>query len=573
MVDRFLSFLANHPGDTYLSVFLLLILVVSLGLTIHRSKTRDHTYNFRLIIGLIILLIIRVGILWIDLIAGLKFLDLHWALPSVERAFTLLTLIWFAWLWIFPNPTTKGDRSAIFWSLFSIILLAASMISWWLRPAGTEFIYSFQDITWQVVTLVLIVVASITLLVHKPVQFQFGMTGLFLAGAGHLIYLLVPMPLKDYLGVLYLYQAIIFCFLILLPFRSSGKTTSIGKGNVKEMDLVGTAFLPTQVTSDTMLAETSEQVEKIDHEIRPSFEKEPLIRTMDSGSKSIKSDHLEQQLRLTLEELSFLQNELAEAKIKIDEYENKASSTPLISEEQVNLIASIAQELRQPLSSIVGYTDLIMGESVGILGALQRKFLERIKFSSDRTISLIEDLIQITSTETDRIITNPQVIDLNIIIDNAVAYTSAQLREKNITMRLDIPESPPKIHIDREALQQILIHLLQNAGAATLIEGTILLRVHIQTEEDKDFLLIQVVDSGGGIPSKDLPKVFVRRYRAENVLIQGLGDTGVGLSIAKTLAEAQSGRIWVETSLGVGSTISVLLPIVSAKSDEEQVSI
>jgi signal transduction histidine kinase len=137
-------------------------------------------------------------------------------------------------------------------------------------------------------------------------------------------------------------------------------------------------------------------------------------------------------------------------------------------------------------------------------------------------------------------------------------------------MRLVIPESPPRIHIDGEALQQILIHLLQNAGAATLIEGTILLRVQIQTENDKDFLLIQVVDSGGGIPSKDLPRVFARRYRADNVLIQGLGDTGVGLSITKALAEAQLGRIWVETTLGIGSTISVLLPIVSAKSDETE---
>jgi signal transduction histidine kinase len=273
---------------------------------------------------------------------------------------------------------------------------------------------------------------------------------------------------------------------------------------------------------------------------------------------------------MTLEELAFMQNELAEAKIKIEELGEKESTIPSVPEDQAQMMAAIAQELRQPISSIIGYTDLLMGESVGILGALQRKFLERVKFSTERVASLIEDLIQITTDETDRIIMNPQVIDLNNIIDNAIAYTSAQLREKNITMRLVIPESPPRIHIDGEALQQILIHLLQNAGAATLIEGTILLRVQIQTENDKDFLLIQVVDSGGGIPSKDLPRVFARRYRADNVLIQGLGDTGVGLSITKALAEAQLGRIWVETTLGIGSTISVLLPIVSAKSDETE---
>ena len=72
---------------------------------------------------------------------------------------------------------------------------------------------------------------------------------------------------------------------------------------------------------------------------------------------------------------------------------------------------------------------------------------------------------------------------------------------------------------------------------------------------------MQVTDTGGGIPPEDIPRVFTRLYRADNVLIQGVGDTGVGLSIAKTLTKAQNGRIWVESEAGVGSTFSVLLPI------------
>ena len=87
------------------------------------------------------------------------------------------------------------------------------------------------------------------------------------------------------------------------------------------------------------------------------------------------------------------------------------------------------------------------------------------------------------------------------------------------------------------------------------------LTVQTQAEDGRDFVLIQVTDSGGGIPSEDLARVFTRLYRADNVLIQGVGDTGVGLSIAKTLTEAQKGRIWVESQAGVGSTFSVLLPI------------
>jgi signal transduction histidine kinase len=254
-----------------------------------------------------------------------------------------------------------------------------------------------------------------------------------------------------------------------------------------------------------------------------------------------------------------MQNALAQANMKILELENRPSSP--ITNDQVDVIASISQELRQPMSSIVGYTDLLLGESVGILGALQRKFVERIKSSTERIGGLVDDLIQITTLETGIREFNPEMIDLNMIIDNAMAYTGTQIREKNITLRLDILETLPKIRTDRDALQQILIHLLQNASTATSTEGTITLRVQMQTEEDNHFLLFQVADTGGGIAADDIPRVFARRYRADNSLIQGLGDTGVGLSIAKTLVEAQNGRIWVETDMGTGSTFSVLLPV------------
>ncbi len=114
-----------------------------------------------------------------------------------------------------------------------------------------------------------------------------------------------------------------------------------------------------------------------------------------------------------------------------------------------------------------------------------------------------------------------------------------------------------------------MIHLLQNAGAATPLEGTIRLKVQTTSEDGQDYVMIQVTDSGGGIPAEDLPRVFTRLYRADNVLIQGVGDTGVGLSIAKTLTEAQHGRIWVETHPGVGSTFSVLLPIAKGTSNNK----
>ena len=331
---------------------------------------------------------------------------------------------------------------------------------------------------------------------------------------------------------------------------------------LKQMDLVkadaqqGLAQAENVAALTVMQEETQKALERVKQE------NEELRATKDGkgkGKTTVNSAQIESELRLTLEEVARLQNQLAEANMRIMEAEKGVSSAR--STEQAEVVASISQELRQPMSSIVGYTDLLLGESVGILGALQRKFVERIKASTERIGNLIDDLIQVTTLETGLNELKPEPVDLNLIIDNAMSYTSSQVREKNISMHLDLPKNVASIYADREALQQILIHLLQNAGSASPVEGTVHLKVQTQSEEGKEYVLIQVSDTGGGIPAEDINRVFTRLYRADNVLIQGVGDTGVGLSIAKTLTEAQKGRIWVDSKMGVGSTFSVLLPI------------
>ncbi len=283
------------------------------------------------------------------------------------------------------------------------------------------------------------------------------------------------------------------------------------------------------------------------------------LETVHSNGK-LAEPQMTKELNASLRDVARLQNQLADSNRKILELE-KSGASQRQKNEQAEVIASISQELRQPMSSIIGYTELLLGESVGILGALQRKFVERIKASTERIGSLIDDMIQLNTLEVGLADLKPEAMDLNLIIDNALAYTSSQVREKNIAMHLDLPKKVAPVNADREALQQILIHLLQNAGAATPVEGTVRLKVQTTTDDGMDCVMIQVTDSGGGIPEEDLPRVFTRLYRADNVLIQGVGDTGVGLSIAKTLTEAQHGRIWVESEPGAGATFSVLLPI------------
>jgi signal transduction histidine kinase len=305
--------------------------------------------------------------------------------------------------------------------------------------------------------------------------------------------------------------------------------------------------------------ESMQQIERLQKE----NEELRTARKTGTAETGKDSEFIEAELRVALGQVARLQNELADANMKMLEYEK--GKTGSYSTEQAEVIASIAQELRQPMSSVVGYTDLLLGESVGILGSLQRKFVERVKSSTERIGTLIDDMIQVTNLETGLTELKPEPADLNVIIDNAMSYTSSQVREKNITLHLDLPKEVQSIYADREALQQILIHLLQNAGAVSPVEGTITLKVQTQSEDGHDYVLLQVSDTGGGIPPEDIPRVFTRLYRADNVLIQGVGDTGVGLSIAKTLTEAQNGRIWVESEAGVGSTFSVLLPMSNVK--------
>ena len=301
--------------------------------------------------------------------------------------------------------------------------------------------------------------------------------------------------------------------------------------------------------------ETQKQIEELENQ----NEELRAASKVDTAVASGDTEFFEAELRAALGQVARLQSDLAEANMKLMQLEKGQTSSHTT--EQAEVIASIAQELRQPMSSVVGYTDLLLGESVGILGSLQRKFVERIKASTERIGTLVDDMIQVTNLETGLTELKPEPADLNAIIDNAMSYTSSQIREKDITLHLDLPKQIDSIYADREALQQILIHLLQNAGAVSPVEGTITLKVQTQTEDEQEYVLLQVTDTGGGIASDDIPRVFTRLYRADNVLIQGLGDTGVGLSIAKSLTEAQNGRIWVESEAGVGSTFSVLLPV------------
>ena len=331
---------------------------------------------------------------------------------------------------------------------------------------------------------------------------------------------------------------------------------AISERAIQELGKETVTSMNPEIESDDIIQQLKNENKRLEKVIEEFNNQESAVST--------NTIHLEEELKLTLTEISQLNTQLVEAEEQLFQLDGGTNLYKELTENQVEVITSVSQELRQPMTSIVGYTELLLGESVGILGALQRKFLERIKASIERMDSLLDDLFQVISLDSEDLMLKPEPVDLKSVIEKNVEDTRAALKKRGISLQVDIPEKMPQLIVDRDALEQILIQLLNNASTATPENGKIFLGARdYQVDGTQDYVLIDVEDQGGGIPKKDLPRVFSRLYRADNPLIQGIGDTGVGLSIAKALVEAHNGRIWVDTEPGKGTTFSVLIPLSS----------
>jgi len=179
---------------------------------------------------------------------------------------------------------------------------------------------------------------------------------------------------------------------------------------------------------------------------------------------------------------------------------------------------------------------------------------------------MLNDLIRVTAIDTEQFKLEPEPVNIVEIIEEAIMGNASQYRERNVTIQLDLDEHLPPLRADRDSLYQIVSHLLANAGQCSQSGTEVLASAH---QAQENFLCVSVTDTGGGIRPADRQRVFSRRYRADNPLIEGLGDTGIGLSIAKTLVEAHGGRIWVDSEMGRGSTFTFMFPILPASDEED----
>jgi two-component system phosphate regulon sensor histidine kinase PhoR len=241
-----------------------------------------------------------------------------------------------------------------------------------------------------------------------------------------------------------------------------------------------------------------------------------------------------------------------------------------VEQERIRLdtIAALAQELRTPITTILNYADLLLSESVGGLGSPQRKFLTRIKAGAERMAQMTNDLTREMSAEERWLRPQRQVVDVGKLIEVALAGSHCQLEDKEIDLDLDLAEDLPSVKADPDYLRRVLANLLSNACLASSEGGRIrvqaaqpsssgLKRSELEVNGD-GYVIVSVKDSGGGLSDDALDRVFDRSRPSRTP--PGLGESGAGLALVKTLIEAHGGRMWVESEPGVGTTFSFILP-------------
>ena len=234
------------------------------------------------------------------------------------------------------------------------------------------------------------------------------------------------------------------------------------------------------------------------------------------------------------------------------------------------LVISLAQDLRTPMTSIAGYTDLLLSEMLGILGEKQRDFLKRVKANVERMDTFLDLIVQLTTSGDIGNAINIEPVDVQTVLETAVSTIITQIREKNLHLDIQIDPEMPQMAINREALQQILSNLLGNACQVSAQNTRVAISATINKLSESSnnghadpvsFIHLAITDSGGGVNIENRVLVFDPQFRADNPLIVGLGDTGAGLAVARTLTEANGGRVWIDSNMGKGSTLSVLFPI------------
>jgi len=217
-----------------------------------------------------------------------------------------------------------------------------------------------------------------------------------------------------------------------------------------------------------------------------------------------------------------------------------------------DFIHTVSHDLRSPLTSILGYTELV--ERTGPLNANQQEFLQRLQGSIQHITTLINDLLDLGRLEAG-FDTRREAVQLEGVLKYTLDMFDGQIKKKKIGLTTDIAPNLHSLRANPIRIRQMLDNLVGNAIKYTPDEG----RIHVSMSMQEHQVILKVEDSGFGIPSEEQGRVFEKFYRATNT-VEDVEGSGLGLAIVKSIVDSHQGRVWVESTVGKGSSFIVLLP-------------
>jgi len=228
-----------------------------------------------------------------------------------------------------------------------------------------------------------------------------------------------------------------------------------------------------------------------------------------------------------------------------------------LEEMKSQFIATVSHDLRTPLASIMGFSEMLIDGSPGPLTGVQEEFLGIIFESAERQLALVNDLLDISKLEAGRLQLEMETVHLPELIWGVMEVIRPLAEKKGVTLKMDVNDGLPTTEGDPRRLERILSNLLSSAVKFTPEGGS----VEVAAWQDNGQLKIRVSDTGLGIPPEDLPNLFQPFHRGRNVTKKAIEGTGLGLTIVKALVDAHNGTIEVQSELDKGTTFHFALPL------------
>jgi two-component system, OmpR family, phosphate regulon sensor histidine kinase PhoR len=220
-------------------------------------------------------------------------------------------------------------------------------------------------------------------------------------------------------------------------------------------------------------------------------------------------------------------------------------------------IDNVSHELRTPLASVRLLTEMLMDDLADAqVPDRVRERVATIDIESGHLVQMVNELLDLSRMEQYSTHVRDDVVALPPLVEASLGRLQTFADRQGVVLIAQLPPDLPLVRGDEERLDQLLMNLVHNAIKFSSEGG----KVTITADEHPDAAVISVRDEGVGIPAVDQDRVFERFYKADRARQRGLGGTGLGLAIARHIAEAHGGRIWLESTEGVGSTFSFSVP-------------